>query len=66
MVKPDNAFEAPAMFSTFGRRWLPAVTVVVSSGVLACAQAQEVRLDIVTSGLQNPGVWHFCREANFW
>ena len=42
------------MFSTFGRSWLPAVTLVVSIGVLPCAQAQEVRPEIVTSGLQNP------------
>ena len=42
------------MLSTFGRRWLPAVALVVSSGLLPCAQAQEVRPEVVTAGLQNP------------
>ena len=53
------------MFSTLGRRLLPAITAVVSSLLLPSAKAQEVRPEIVTAGLQNPWGLAFLPEGRF-
>ena len=53
------------MFSTLGRRLLPAITAVVSSLLLPSAKAQEVRPEIVAAGLQNPWGLAFLPEGRF-
>ena len=53
------------MLSAHGRRLLPAI-IFMASGLLApCAQAQEVRPEILAAGLQNPWSLAFLPDGRF-
>ena len=53
------------MLSAYGRRLLPAI-IFMASGLLApCAQAQEVRPEILATGLQNPWSLAFLPDGRF-
>lgn len=53
------------MFSTYGGRLLPAA-IFMASGLLASwSQAQEIRSEILASGLQNPWSLAFLPEGRF-
>lgn len=54
------------MVASFGKSIFPAVAVVVVSSVLLpCVKAQEVRPEIVAAGLQNPWGLAFLPEGRF-
>lgn len=53
------------MLSAYGQRLLPAIIFMVFGLPAACAQAQEVRPDILATGLQNPWSLAFLPDERF-
>jgi glucose/arabinose dehydrogenase len=53
------------MLSAYGKRLLPAIILIASGLLTACAQAQEIRPEIVATGIQNPWSLAFLPDGRF-
>lgn len=53
------------MLSAHGKRLLPAIIFIASGLLAACAQAQEIRPEIVATGIQNPWSLAFLPDGRF-